>query len=243
MVRLLAILAGTLACAATAQAAPSNFQRSCNDIRIERPAGGVWLGATCRNRAGRTGPAEFDLTGYHNNDGRLTFDGRGKSTFHRSCDRIDVRVNAERVLLTAECRDRNQNVRKTSIDIQDIQNIDGRLTRIDGSRQGGQPAPNVSMDLNLRWSGNWVWANGQSNNISTFEMLKNNSASYCYDRDCQTVQYRFDNGVLRFSKNGKDYFELRPTDGGNVVFGTYWRDRQDRGGPPAATAMFNKAGR
>ncbi len=248
MVRRLAIFAGAFVCATTAYAGPSNFQRSCNDIRIERPAGEVWLGATCRNRAGRTGPAEFDLTGYHNNDGRLTFDGRGKSTFQRSCDRIDVRVNPERVLLTAECRDRNQNVRKTTIEIQDIQNIDGRLTRISGSAPsptpGGRPAPNVSMDLNLRWSGNWVWAkNGQSNNISTFEMLQNNTASYCYDRDCRTVQYQFDNGVLRFTKNGKDYFEFRPADGGKVAFGKYWFDRKDRNGAPAATARFDKAGR
>ena len=247
MVRFLAVLAGTLVCAATAHAAPSNFQRSCSDIRIERPAGAVSIGATCRDRAGRNGPADFDLNGYHNIDGRLTYDGKGKSTFQRSCDRIDIRVNPERVLLTAECRDRNQNVRKTTIEIQDIQNIDGRLTRISGSAprpaSGGQPTPDVGIDLNLRWSGNWVWANGQSNNITTFEMLKNNTASYCYDRDCKTVQYRFDNGVLRFSKNGKDYFELRPADGGKVFFGKYWFDRKDRDRTPAATARLVKPGR
>lgn len=243
MLRLLAVLICTLVGAANAHAGPSNFQLSCSDIRIERPGGGVSIGATCRDRAGRNGPADFDLHGYHNVDGRLSFDGRGKSTFQRSCDRIDIRVSPERVLMTAECRDRNQNVRKTSVEIEDIQNIDGRLRRIAGSAQGGQPAPNVSMDLNLRWSGNWVWANGASNNISTFEMLKNNTASYCYDRDCQTVQYRFDNGVVRFSRTGKDYFELRPADGGKVVFGKYWFDRKDRDRTPAATAKLVKAGR
>ena len=243
MVRFLAFLTGALMCATTAHAGPSSFQRSCSDIRIERPAGAVSIGATCRDRAGRNGPADFDLNGYHNIDGRLTFDGKGKSTFQRSCDRIDIRVNPERVMLVAECRDRNQNIRKTSVEIQDIQNIDGRLRRIVGSAQGGQPVPNVSMDLNLRWAGNWVWANGASNNISTFEMLKNNTASYCYDRDCQTVQYRFDNGVLQFSKNGKDYFELRPADGGKVVFGKYWFDRKDRDRTPAATVRMVKPGR
>ncbi|MGD9922198.1 MAG: CVNH domain-containing protein [Pseudorhodoplanes sp.] len=238
---LVAITIGALACAGPAHAGPSNFQRSCNDIRIERPAGDVSIGATCRDRSGRTGPADFDLHGYHNVDGRLTFDGRGKSTFQRSCDGIDIRVSPERVLLVAECRDRNQNVRKTTIEIQDIQNIDGRLTRIVAS---AQPAQNVGIDLNLRWSGNWVWRKtGQSNNISTFEMLKNNTASYCYDRDCQTVRYQFKDGVLRFSKNGKDHFEFRPTNGGEVVFAKYWFDRKDRDDAPVATARFNKAGR
>jgi hypothetical protein len=127
--RFLAVLASTPICAGAAYAGPSSFQRSCNDIRIERPAGAVSLGATCRDRSGRTHPAEFDLNGYHNIDGQLVFDGRGQSSFQRSCDQIDVRVTSERVMLVAECKTRNQQLRRTTIEIQDIQNIDGRLVR------------------------------------------------------------------------------------------------------------------
>lgn len=100
------------------------------------------IGATCRDRAGRNQPADFDLNGYHNIDGRLVFDGKGKSSFQRSCDVINVRVSPERVLLTAECRARNQSVRKTTIEIQNIQNIDGRLVRTAATAAPPPPACN-----------------------------------------------------------------------------------------------------
>jgi hypothetical protein len=108
---------------------------------------------------------------------------------------------------------------------------------------GNAQPPNFNIDLNLRWSGSWVWAKtGQSNNISTFEMRKNNTASYCYDRDCRTVPYQFNNGVLSFSRTGQDYFELRPMNNGDVVIGRYWFDRKHRNAAPVATARFKRAG-
>jgi hypothetical protein len=129
MLRLIAAVAAAIACAGAAHAGPSSFQRSCSDIRLEHPAGDVVLVATCRDRAGRGHPADFELTGYHNIDGRLVFDGRGKSSFQRSCDRIDVAANQNGVLMVAHCRTRDQRVVRTSIEIQDLHNIDGRLVR------------------------------------------------------------------------------------------------------------------
>ena len=133
------VMSGALLSANLAHAGPSTFPRSCSDIRIEQPGGTtVSLGASCRDKAGREQPADFTLNGYHNIDGRLVYDGKGQSTFQRSCDAIDVRVNQDRVLLTADCKARDQRVRKTSIEIQDIHNIDGRLTRTVGA--GSSPA-------------------------------------------------------------------------------------------------------
>ena len=103
---------------------------------------------------------------------------------------------------------------------------------------------NPGMDLNLRWAGSWLWTrNGATNNVSTFEILRNNTASYCYDRNCGRVAYRHADGIITFSRNGTDHFELRSAEGGNVLLGRYWARREDRRAAPAATIRMVKPSR
>jgi hypothetical protein len=123
VVRSLGAVAGALACTRVHQAFSDPVA-----TWIERPGSKVSIGATCRDRAGRDQPADLTLND-HNIDGRLVFDRRGQSSFQRSCDQIDIRVTPDRVVLTAQCRTRNQRVQSTTIEVQNIHNIDGRLVR------------------------------------------------------------------------------------------------------------------
>ncbi|NKC31276.1 hypothetical protein [Falsiroseomonas selenitidurans] len=98
-----------------------------------------------------------------------------------------------------------------------------------------------TIDLNLRWAGSWLWTrNGRSDNVSTFEILRDNTASYCYDRRCSRVTYSNANGTLTFSNNGTDHFELQAAEGGNVLVGRYWGRRADRQAAPNAIIRMVK---
>ncbi|MDN2581790.1 CVNH domain-containing protein [Aquibium sp. ELW1220] len=113
--------------AAASHAAPSSFQRSCEDVQIEVAGGEVYLVAQCRDRAGRYRPAELRLYGYQNDDGYLVRNGYGKSSFQRSCDQYWLDVGRTSVFLNGNCRTRNGRFRESRIELQDISNDDGRL--------------------------------------------------------------------------------------------------------------------
>lgn len=99
----------------------------------------------------------------------------------------------------------------------------------------------LAMNLEFRWAGSWVWTRtGASNNLATFELRPNNRGSYCYDSSCHTVPYRNTNGVITFSSNGTNHFELTAASGGEVLLGRFWHRAADRNGPPAATIRMVK---
>ncbi len=153
MVRFLILLAGASVCIGPALAGPSSFQRTCSDVRVELDRDTLVLSGNCRDKRGRERPVAFDLDGYHVVDGRVVFDGQGKSTFRRSCVDRDLKVSPERVQLVLECKGRQGRTTQT-VELEDIHNDDGKLVRAGGA---AQQAGNKSAGLN--------WVPGKPDNI------------------------------------------------------------------------------
>lgn len=131
LMRLLLLATGFLALGiGSAAAGSSSFQRSCTDIRLEVDRRSVYLSATCDNGRGRQRGTDIELTGIHNDDGRLVRGTPGAaSSFQRSCRDIRIDASRKRVVLEATCQSRSGRWRDTRIEIEDIHNINGRLQR------------------------------------------------------------------------------------------------------------------
>ncbi len=94
--------------------------------------------------------------------------------------------------------------------------------------------------LEFRWTGRWVWANGRSDNTSSYEWLQNPSARYCYNDGCQMVTHSINGTTDTFTTADGGYFEFTSREGGREMAASYWRGgrRASAGSPPDATATF-----
>ncbi len=102
----------------------SNYQQSCNNIRIQ----GNVLQANCRTRNGRLNRTSLVLNGIENIDGILKYTSTPLldsqvSSYQKTCNNIAIAGN----VLSANCRRINGSFRRSSIVLQGIENIDGNL--------------------------------------------------------------------------------------------------------------------
>lgn len=110
---------GIFAINSSASAAPSTFFSSCRSITIRDNV----LSAICRTANGAENRTSLILDGLNNIDGNLVFQRGTVSTFQRSCSNIQI----QRDLLSANCRATNGAVRRTTLILNDINNINGIL--------------------------------------------------------------------------------------------------------------------
>jgi hypothetical protein len=105
-----------------ASAGGATFQRSCSDIRME----GNELIASCRTSNGSIRGTSITLKGIENQDGNLVDTGNrsDNASFHRSCTNISVNGD----VLSASCLTINGATNNTSIELNDVANLDGYLT-------------------------------------------------------------------------------------------------------------------
>ena len=126
--RFLFIAAGLLLLPiAAAQAKPSSFQRSCDDIRIEVTSSGAYLSAQCRDGQGQYRATDMRLIGYQNDDGYLIRYGFENSSFQHSCDQYWLEVTDGWGALHGNCRSRDGSYVESEIELQGIENIGGQL--------------------------------------------------------------------------------------------------------------------
>ena len=103
-----------------ANARPSSYQETCNKISVS----GNILSANCRRTNGTVKRTSIVLQGIENINGTLKVTEPGKfSNYQLSCDDIYSRGN----VLSANCRRTNGTVKRTSIVLQGIENINGVL--------------------------------------------------------------------------------------------------------------------
>lgn len=104
-----------------ANATPSNYQETCNHISVS----GNVLSANCRRRDRQFNETSIVLRGIENINGTFKVTDPAKvSNYQLTCDDIRIRGND----LTATCKRRNGTLKRTSIVLQGIENINGVLT-------------------------------------------------------------------------------------------------------------------
>ncbi|NES64374.1 MAG: hypothetical protein F6K24_03420 [Okeania sp. SIO2D1] len=112
----------------SAQAAPSTFQKTCTEIHLESVKTNPTLSAVCRQRNQLPHQTCLRLKGIENIDGNLEqYPLTQASTFQKSCRRISIKIRKKGAIITAKCRRRDQSKKRTSLVLQDIENIDGNL--------------------------------------------------------------------------------------------------------------------
>ncbi len=100
--------------------APSSFQQTCDNIQVH----GDLLVAECLTRDQRPNLTFLDLRGVENIDGTLEQHSTSQpATFQKSCFNESI----EGDVLTATCLTRNQQEKRTSLELLGIENIDGNL--------------------------------------------------------------------------------------------------------------------
>jgi len=103
-----------------ADAARSSYQKTCKEISIS----GNVLSANCRRRDGSYNQTSIVLRGIENIDGVLKVtDPNRDSNYQLTCDDIHIRGDK----LSAVCKRRDQQLHRTSIILNGIENIDGVL--------------------------------------------------------------------------------------------------------------------
>ncbi|MBN3879127.1 MULTISPECIES: CVNH domain-containing protein [unclassified Nostoc] len=101
-------------------ATPSNYQETCNHISVS----GNVLSANCRRRNGTFNKTSIVLRGIENINGTFKVNNPAKvSNYQLTCDDIRIRGNH----LTATCKRTNGTLKRTSIFLQGIKNINGVL--------------------------------------------------------------------------------------------------------------------
>ncbi|MBD2604818.1 hypothetical protein H6G81_09840 [Scytonema hofmannii FACHB-248] len=103
-----------------ADAAPSSYQKTCSQISIA----GNQLSAICKTRNGSLNQTSLTLRGIENIDGNLKVTNPNKvSSYQNSCPEIGI--NGRRI--NATCKRRDGSLKRTSIVLNGIENIDGFL--------------------------------------------------------------------------------------------------------------------
>ncbi|MBD2361991.1 hypothetical protein H6G36_12480 [Anabaena minutissima FACHB-250] len=152
----------------SANAAPSTYQQTCNNIGIS----GNRLSANCRKINGTLNRTSIILRGIENIDGTLRVTNPNQvSNYQQSCDRISVRGN----VLQAVCRTRDGRLNRTSIVLNNIENIDGVLKYKGESQVSSyqQTCNNIGISGNLL-SANCRKINGTFNRTSiTLQGIEN----------------------------------------------------------------------
>lgn len=117
-----------LGLSASAAFADSSFQDTCSNIRFAYIHNAAALVAVCLTRNGMANRTALRIRGIGNDDGRLVYSG-GESSFQRSCGNIRIIAkNSRRVVLSAFCRTRRGDSRRTRIPLDGISNDNGFLT-------------------------------------------------------------------------------------------------------------------
>ncbi|AVH74012.1 CVNH domain-containing protein [Nostoc sp. 'Lobaria pulmonaria (5183) cyanobiont'] len=103
-----------------ANATPSNYQKSCNNISVF----GNVLSANCSRTNGSFNKTSIVLRGIENINGTFKVTDPGKvSNYQFTCQNIRIRGND----LKAACKSRNGTLKWTSTVLQGIENINGVL--------------------------------------------------------------------------------------------------------------------
>ncbi|MBN3897736.1 MAG: CVNH domain-containing protein [Nostoc sp.] len=103
-----------------ANATSSSYQKTCNQISVS----GNVLSANCRRINGTFNETSIVLRGIENINGTFKVTDPAKiSNYQSTCDDIRIRGND----LTATCKRRNGTLKRTSIVLQGIENINGVL--------------------------------------------------------------------------------------------------------------------
>ncbi len=154
-----ALVVGAVGLSSTGHArVPGSYQQTCRDIRIVNVGSpDAQLIAQCRKRNGKWNKSSIAYkrcrSDIYNDNGKLRCDDRGKplprGSWQETCRDADIRGNT----LTARCRTRSGDMRKTSINYRqcrsEIYNDDGHLRCKGAGRMPGGSWKETCRDARL----------------------------------------------------------------------------------------------
>lgn len=108
--------------------AGSSFQYTCSEIRFAYSGADPTIMAVCLKADGSPNATSLKLQGIDNKDGKLTRNTGADVTFQKSCGNIQIIVDGSSVVLSAYCRANNGMPNATTLQLNNISNMNGTLT-------------------------------------------------------------------------------------------------------------------